>query len=668
MKGGVFLKSIKLKLIVNFVLMLLITSTVLGVISYTSASKAIVNEASTAVVDLATSASAVVKGRIQSQLIELESISRSSEIEGMQWEIQKEILQYDMEYYDFLALGIVYPDGTTLYSDGSTAQLGDRDYVKKAFKGESNVSNPILSRVTNEMVLMFASPIRQEDEIVAVLIGRKPTNALNNTIADMGYGEKGYAYIMGKDGTMYAHENEQYVLDQRNAFEDIETGGDLKNLGLAIKEVDISSRQIITYEFLGDKRYIGMVPIENTDWLVAVGGYESEILSGIKEMRTKIIISTFFIILLGGITVFIIGGSITTPIVAAAKHAQEIASLDLRRDVPEKHLKLKDEIGLISRSIQSISENLRSIVGQVSEASHQVASSSQQLTATTQESAMVSEEISRTVEQIASAAEEQASNTENGVNNAAILGEMVKNNQEHVRKLNTFADEVIVLKNEGNILMIELSEKTNDSGNGIRKVYEDIKTTTHNAIKISEASNLIKNIAEQTNLLALNAAIEAARAGDSGRGFAVVAEEIRKLAEESKRSTMAIENIVNMLQQSTADSETTINDVINVVDIQQKSLKEAENKFSGITNAVERIKEMISQLDDASEVINQNQEGIIDILQNLSAIAEENAAGTQEVSAASEEQSASIQEIANSSEGLSHLAQEMIELVEKFNI
>ena len=662
------MKSIKLKLIVYFVLILLITSTILGGISYTSASKAIVNEASHAVIDLATSASAVVKSRIDSQLIELKSIARKSEIEAMQWEIQKETLKHEMEYFDFLALGVVYPDGTTLYSDGSTVQLGDRDYVKKAFQGEANVSDPILSRVTNEMALMFATPIEHDGKIVAVLIGRKPANALNDDIADMGYGNKGYAYIIGKDGTMYAHENQQLVLEQRNAFKDIETGGDLKELGLAMKDMDMTSRQIVTYEFLGDRRYIGMSPIGNTDWLVAVGGYESEILSGINPMRIKILITSFLITVFGGIAIFIIGATIVKPIVFAAKYAEEIANLDIRRNVPAKYLKSKDETGILARSMQSTSENLRRIVGQVTEASHQIASSSEQLTATTQESAMVSEEIARTVEQISSAAEEQASDTENGVNNAKVLGKMVKENQEHVRKLNTFADEVLVLKNEGNILMEELNERTKDSDQGIKKVYEEIKNTTLNSAKINDASNLIKNIAEQTNLLALNAAIEAARAGDAGRGFAVVAEEIRKLAEESKRSTIVIENIVSQLQQSTGDSEATINDVIKVVDIQQKSLKETENKFLGITHAVDRIKEMINQLDDASEIINQSQDDVIAILHHLSEIAEENAASTEEVSAASEEQSASIQEIANSSEGLSHLAQEMINLVNKFNI
>lgn len=668
MKGGVLLKSIKLKLVVYFLLLLLITSATLGVISYTSASKAIVNEASEAVENLATEGAMLVHSRIENQLLELKSIASKSEIEGMDWEIQREILEHEIEHYDFLALGVVYPDGTTVYNDGSTSQLGDRDYIQKAFKGEANVSDFILSRVTNEMVLMFATPIEQKGKIVAVLIGRKPASALNGTIANMGFGENGYAYMIGTDGTMYAHENEQLVLQQQNVFSDIETDGELKELGIAMKEIDMSVAQTITYEFLGDRRYIGMAPIEGTNWLIGIGSFENDVLRGIYEMRTQILIATFLIIIIGGIIIFLISGTIVGPIKSAARHAQEIANLDLRRNVPDNHLKFKDEVGILARSMQSITENLRNIVGEVAEASHQVASSSQELTATTEESAMVSEEISRAVEQISSAAEEQATSTESGADSVRALGNMVRENKNYVNQLKDFANEVLLLKNEGSILMEELSEKTRESGKEINRVHEDIKITSINADKINEASNIIKNIAEQTNLLALNAAIEAARAGDSGRGFAVVAEEIRKLAEESKSSTLAIESIVSQLQNSTRSSESTIDHVIEVVDIQNKSLQETENKFSGIAESVEKIKEMIIQLDDTSEIMNQNQEDIIEILQNLSAIAEENAASTEEVSASSEEQSASIQEVAHSSESLSHLAQEMIELVRKFKI
>ncbi len=662
------MKSIKFKLVFYIVLILLVTSTVLGSISYKKSSDAIINEVNNAIENLSIEGGMLVENKIQNQLLELQSIANKNEIKSMDWNIQKSELEKDIDYFDFLGLGIVHSDGTALYSDGSTAELGDREYVKKAFEGEANTSDLILSRVTDEMVLMFATPIKQEEKVVGVLIGRKPATALNETIKRIGFGENGYSYIIGKDGTMYAHENEKYVLNKQNAFKDIETDGELKNLGLAMQKMDMTSSDTITYEFLGNARYIGMSPIPNTDWLIGVGSFESEVLQSVKEMKTQIISTTIVIIVLASILIFILSSKLVEPIKVTAKYAEQIANLDITKDIPEKQLKLKDEVGLLARSVQSINQNLRNIVNEVKDASIKVASSSQELTATSEESAMVSEEISKTVEQIASAAEEQASDTEVGSSSAIELGKMVKANQENANKLSTFADKVLELKNEGNNLMKELNDKTINSSKGVRKVYEGIKDTTSNAAKITEASDLIKGIAQQTNLLALNASIEAARAGESGRGFAVVAEEIRKLAEESKESIAVIDNMVSQLQQSTDDSESTISDVINAIDMQQESFKQTEDKFTGIAESVEKIKYMINRLDDTSDLINKNQEDVISILNNLTAIAEENAASTQEVSAASEEQSASIHEIANSSESLSHLAQEMIELVDKFKI
>ncbi|WP_081427441.1 methyl-accepting chemotaxis protein [Caldanaerobacter subterraneus] len=71
-------------------------------------------------------------------------------------------------------------------------------------------------------------------------------------------------------------------------------------------------------------------------------------------------------------------------------------------------------------------------------------------------------------------------------------------------------------------------------------VISKINNLTKSIKEISNITNVITSISEQTNLLALNTTIEAARAGEAERGFAVVAEEVRKLAEESKKSTNEI--------------------------------------------------------------------------------------------------------------------------------
>ena len=85
-----------------------------------------------------------------------------------------------------------------------------------------------------------------------------------------------------------------------------------------------------------------------------------------------------------------------------------------------------------------------------------------------------------------------------------------------------------------------------------RSIADSILALAEQAQAIGEIITAVNDIAEQTNLLALNAAVEAARAGEHGRGFAVVAGEIKSLAEQAKRSTVEIRQILGEIQRATS--------------------------------------------------------------------------------------------------------------------
>jgi len=179
---------------------------------------------------------------------------------------------------------------------------------------------------------------------------------------------------------------------------------------------------------------------------------------------------------------------------------------------------------------------------------------------------------------------------------------------------------------------------------------------------------MIRTISEQTNLLALNAAIEASRAGEAGKGFAVVADEIRKLAEQSNQFTKEISTVIGDLTGKTGQAVQTMQKVSNLVNSQSESVATTNGKFEDVAVSIEKIKTVIEDLYNLGNNMGEKKDEVINILQNLSAISEENAAGTEEAAAYLQNQTNSIYEVANSSEELAKLANKMQENVSKFNI
>jgi len=138
------------------------------------------------------------------------------------------------------------------------------------------------------------------------------------------------------------------------------------------------------------------------------------------------------------------------------------------------------------------------------------------------------------------------------------------------------------------------------------------------------------------------------------------------LAEESNKFTEEIGIIIRDLSENTDNAVTRMKEVSNLTDSQTEGVELTKEKFEGIAIAIEKTKDIVKELNLSSQEMENKKDEIVDIIQNLSAIAEENAAGTQEASASVEEQTASMVEIFNSSEALAQLAVDLMEYIGKF--
>lgn len=660
------MKSIKTRLITSFLILVILSSVVLGLLSIRTGTDVITAQLESSLVEKAKEASELTYSRIESQMKILETIALREDIQSMDWELQQPVLQKIKINANLLEIGVLQEDGKVHYSSGMFDDILDDIFIQNTLEGKSSISDVYVSKVSNSIALMVGVPIKNDNKIVGTLIGRLYGNTLSNISNDVRYGEKGYGFMINKDGTIVAHPDIGMVYDRFNPIKQVQSDESMGGMASLFEKIIAEQTGFSTYTYDGTDKLVGYYPVKGTSWIMAVEADRDETLAPISKLRNNILLVGGIITLLCAALTYIISNSISKPIIESIKHSKKIADLDISEDFPQELINRKDEMGELGRAFQNIIDNLREVINEVSNSSEQVSASSEELTATSQQSAIVTEEIAKIVEEIARGAHDQSISTEQGASKAILLGESIEENHVHTQEMTSASKRVSQVVEEGLKEIQGLFDITEESKVAITEIQDVILKTHENSNKIGEASKVISSIAKQTNLLALNAAIEAARAGESGRGFAVVAEEVRKLAEQSTVFSNSIDEIVLELHEN-AENAVKVMDRVSEIGFEQvDKVSSSKDKYESIGQAMEDEIEAVIQVYKSGKEMEGLINEIMDTLKGLTSIAEENSASTQEASASMEEQSASIEEIAGASEGLSNLAQDLSQVINRF--
>ena len=218
-----------------------------------------------------------------------------------------------------------------------------------------------------------------------------------------------------------------------------------------------------------------------------------------------------------------------------------------------------DELGVMGKAMNAMLDNLVRVVSEVRQAAEHVSTASAEIT-------QGNEDLSRRTSTQASALEETSASMEE-------MTSTIKQNADNAKQANQLA-----------VAAREVAEK---GGTVTDKAVEAMNEINKSSKKIADIINVIDEIAFQTNLLALNAAVEAARAGEQGRGFAVVASEVRNLAQRSATAAKEIKALINESVQKVGDGSELVN--------------RSGQTLEEIVNSVKRVTDIISEISAASQ-------------------------------------------------------------------
>lgn len=559
-------------------------------------------------------------------------------------EEKRAIIDERVRMHNFQRGNIIGLDGYSIF-DGN--DYSSREYVQQAMKGNTYVSEPLISKITGELSIMVAAPLYADgaygSTIAGVVYFVPPETFLNDIVSSIKIGESSRAYMINQSGDTIADITLDTITTQ-NVEAEAQTDSSLKELAACHQAMRQGQNGFGSYQSPDGPRFTAYAPVGGTDgWSVAVTALKSEYLA---NTYFGIIINLIVIaasILASIVVALKLSSNISVPMRACAERMKLLVEGDLESPVPQ--VTGQDETAELTRSTADMVTGLNTIINDIGYLLNEMANQNFDIQSAHHDAYVggyqsillsmrnLKVELSNTMRQIDGSAG-QVSSASNQVSvGAQTLSQGSVEQASSVEELAaTIADisesakKTVAAAEEAGSFVGQAGAQLGTSVEYVKDLNRAMEKISSSSEEISKIISTIESIAFQTNILALNAAVEAARAGTSGKGFAVVADEVRNLASKSDQAAKATKELIEGSINSVAEGNHAVNMVTEAL---EKTSVLAGNVTSQMDIVVEAVGNQTIAITQVTEGIDQ----ISTVVQSNSATAEQSAAASEQLSA-----------------------------------
>ena len=679
------LQGIRAKLIASFFIPILLI-VILGIVSYSKASKAIISNyenANQTSLNMISKYYSLQMNNITSRASELASsielkqyysgalqdkpADEMSALEGIRTQVRN-MVGLD-QYTENIYIVANYGDGIAragtfkissfeefkqsyevklLEQSGNTsAWIGSHPFIDK------NISTNELANLDKYSISYIRTFVDARNSRSGYIVMDIKKSFIIDALQEANFGDGSITGLITKDGReiLYGDDLNQFAFLEHHFYQE------------ALNNTEVTGSNYIDYN--GASYLFIYTKLNTANAILCTLIPKSVILKQVLGVRTVTVVIVFIAILIAILVATYISAGISNSLHKTNITLSKVAVGDLSVYL---NINRNDEFGVLGNSINNMIQSMKELIQKMSGASSTVTASSISVTETSNLLFCATKDMSRTVNDIETGIVQQAQDAESCLMQMSNLAEQINLVYENTNEIDKIASSTKNIIDQGMVIVNDLGVKAKGTSDITQNIIENIINLEKESKTISSIIDTINNIANQTNLLSLNASIEAARAGEAGKGFAVVASEIRKLAEQSSTAANKIGQIIIQIQKQTQNTVDTARKAEDIVASQEVALSSTIKVFGNVNEHVENLTNNIKKIAAGIAGMENTKNDTLYANESISATSEESAAATSELGFTVEKQLRAVETLNESATKLGIEAKDLEATVQFFKV